>query len=86
MVAGRAKIDCLIKSDFLLTINPVCLYRLILTPTAAVHYHVKRTIYIKRERQIPQGFSIIFPAFFRTATAGYTLSLIKLNYFSHFAF
>ena len=41
MVTGRAKVDGLIKSDSLLTVNPVCLYRLILAPTAAVYYHVK---------------------------------------------
>ena len=41
MVTGRAKIDGLIKSDFFLTVNPVCLYRLILAPAAAVYYHVK---------------------------------------------
>ena len=50
MVAGRAKIGCFIKSDSLLTINPVCLYRLVLAPAATVYYHVERTIYIKRER------------------------------------
>jgi hypothetical protein len=86
MITGRAKVDGLIKSDSLLTVNPVCLYRLILAPTAIVYYHVERTIYIKRERQIPQWFSIILPTFFKTATAGYTFSLLKLNYFAHFAF
>ena len=86
MITGRAKVDGLIKSDFLLTVNPICLYRLILTPTAAVYYHVERTVYIKREPQIPQRFTIVLPTFFRTATAGYTLSLLKLNYFSHSAF
>ena len=69
MVTGGAKIDCFIKSDSLLTINPVCLYRLVLAPAATVYYHVKRTIYIKRECQIPQWFPIIFPTLFRTATA-----------------
>ena len=72
MVTGRAKVDGLIKSDFFLTVNPVRLYRLIFAPTAAVHYHVERTVYIKGERQIPQWFSINPPTLFRTATAGYT--------------
>jgi hypothetical protein len=85
MVAGGAKIDGLIKSDFFLTVNPVRLYRLILAPAAAVHYHVERTVYIKGEGQIPQWFSINLATLFRTATAGYTLSLLKLEYFSHFA-
>ena len=83
MVTGRTKVDGLIKSDFFLTVNPVRLYRLILAPAVAVHYHVERTVYIKGERQIPQWFSINLATLFRTATAGYSLSLLKLNYFAH---
>jgi hypothetical protein len=85
MVTRRTKVNSLIKSDSRFTVNPVCLYRLILTPTAAVYYYVERTIYIKREPQIPQWLSIILPTCFKTATAGYTLSLLKLEYFAHFA-
>lgn len=85
MVTPRTKEGCLVKSDSFLTVNPVCLYRLILTPTGAVYYHVKWTMYIKGEGQIPQWFSINLPTFFRTAAAGDTLSLLKLEYFSHCA-
>jgi hypothetical protein len=84
MVTHRAKVGCLIKSDSLFTVNPVCLYRLILTPTATVYYHVERTIYIEGERQIPQCLSIIISDFFKTAIAGYALSLLKLEYFTHY--
>jgi len=69
MVTGRAKVDSIIKGDSLLTVHPVCLYGLILTPTAAIYGHVKRTIYIKGEGQIPQGSSINPPALFRTGAA-----------------
>jgi len=86
IVTGRTKVGCLIKSDSFLTVNPICLYRLILTPPATVYYHAERTICIKRERQIQQWFSIIFSACFRTTIAGYTLSLLKLEYVTHFPF
>ena len=85
MVTGRAKVDGFIEGDFLLTVHPICLYRLILAPTTTVNYHVERTIYIEGEGQIPQGFTIVLPAFFKTATAAYTLSLLKVEYFSHYA-
>ena len=86
MVTGRAKIDGLIKSDPLLTVNPVSLYCLILAPAVTVYYHVEGTVYIKGEGQIPEGFSIDLLTFFRTATAVYTFSLLKLEYLAHCTF
>ena len=53
MITLRAKVGCLIKGDFLFTVNPICLFGLVLTPTAAVYYHAERAIPIKREDQIP---------------------------------
>ena len=53
MIALGAKVGCLFKSDFFFTINPICLFGLVLTPTAAVYYHAERAISIKREGQIP---------------------------------
>ena len=85
VVTGRAKVDGLIIGDSFLTVNPICLYRLILAPPATVYYRVERTIYIKGERHIPEWFSINLPTFFSTGTAGYTFSLLKLKYFAHFA-
>jgi len=86
MVTPRTKEGCLVKSDSFLTVNPVCLYRLVLAPPAAVYYHVGRTISIKGEGHIPQGFSIVFSACSKTAIAGYTLALLKREYFDHCTF
>ena len=44
MVTRGAKVDGLIKRDSLFTVYPVCLYRLILAPTATVYDHVERTM------------------------------------------
>jgi len=73
-----------LKGDFLFTVNPICLYGFVLTPTTAVYYHVERAIPIKRESQIPQWFAFILPTLLSTVTTYQTLSLLKLNYFSHF--
>jgi hypothetical protein len=54
MITLRAKVGCLMKVDFLFTVNPICLLGLVLTPTAAVCFHVERAIPIKREGQNPQ--------------------------------
>ena len=84
MVTHGAQVKRFIKSDSLLTVNLICLYRLIFAPTATVYYHVERTIYIKRDRQIPHWLFMILSAFFKTAIAGYALSLLELEYFTHF--
>ena len=81
-----AKVGCFLKGDFFFTVDPICLYGLVLAPTAAVYYHVERAISIKGEGQIPQWFAFIFPALFSTVTARPALSLLKLDYFSHFSF
>jgi hypothetical protein len=86
VITLRAKVGCFLKGDFLLAINPICLYSLVPAPAAAVYYHVERAISIKGKGQIPQGFAFIVPTFFGAVTAGHTLSLLKLNYFSHFPF
>ena len=86
IIALGAKIGCFLKGDFFFTVDPICLYGLVFTPTAAVYYHVERAISIKREGQIPKWFAFIFPALFSTVTARPALSLLKLNYFSHFSF
>ena len=84
VITLRAKVGCFLKGDFLFTVNSICLYGLVLTPTAAVYYHVERAIPIKRKGQIPKWFTFIFPTLFSTVTTCHILSLLKLNYFSHF--
>ena len=86
MVTRGTKVDGLIKGDSLPTVNHVSLYRLILAPTVTVYYHVEGTVYIKGEGQIPEWFSIDLLTFFRTATAAYAFSLLKLKYLTHRAF
>ena len=84
MITLRTKVGCFLKSDCLFTLYPICLYVLILTPTAAVNYHVERTISIKRKGQIPQWLAFIVPTLFSTVATCHALSLLKLNYYSHF--
>jgi hypothetical protein len=84
VITPGAKVGCFLKSDFLFTVNPICLYGLVFTPTAAVNYHGEETISIKRKGQIPQWFAFIVPTLLSTVTTCHTLSSLKLNYFSHF--
>jgi hypothetical protein len=84
MITPGAKVGCFLEGDFFFTVNSICLYGLVFTPTAAVYYYVERAISIKREGQIPKWFAFILPTLFSTVTACPALSLLKLNYFSHF--